>query len=285
MARDLKFYWQEQMQQIQDDHIQKVQESTRMALIDWTRSKGEGKDYSENKPVLRFNPPGHWYEIPNMIKNGVLSSLLKSNDQLKYLLCQNVDTLGASADPAILGMHIDSKAAITFEVTPRRFEDSGGGLAYVNGHMRLIEGLALPREEDEFRLSYYNTLTCWIDIDALLNFFGIDRDMVLHASDDSQNALQILDSLYKAECSIPTYVTLKNVKHIWGQGQEDLYPVAQFEKLWGDITGLQDLRTRYVAVPRFRGQQLKDPSLLDKWINDGSLAHVRKLCCFSSHMT
>ena len=40
---------------------------------------------------------------------------------------------------------------------PRRIEDRGGGLARVDGRLRLVEGLALPREEDEFALTYYNS--------------------------------------------------------------------------------------------------------------------------------
>ena len=32
----------------------------------------------------------------------------------------------------------------------RRLEDRGGGLARVNGRVRIVEGLAMPREEDEF---------------------------------------------------------------------------------------------------------------------------------------
>src|SRR2546430_2616744 len=30
---------------------------------------------------------------------------------------------------------------------------------------------------------------------------------------------------------MPTYITLKDVKKRWGQGQEDIFPVTQFEKL------------------------------------------------------
>ena len=36
---------------------------------------------------------------------------------------------------------------------------------------------------------------------------------------------------------LPTYITLKDVKKRWGHGQEDVFPVSQFEKLWGDMTG------------------------------------------------
>ena len=41
---------------------------------------------------------------------------------------------------------------------------------------------------------------------------------------------------------MPTYITLKDVKKRWGNGQEDVFPVAQFEKLWGDMTALPELR-------------------------------------------
>ncbi len=77
---------------------------------------------------------------------------------------------------------------------------------------------------------------------------------------------------------LPTYVTLKDVKKRWGHGQEDVFPVAQFEKLWSDLTALPEVDTRFVVVPRLRGQQLKDQAQLDGWLRDGSAAHVASLC-------
>jgi UDP-N-acetylglucosamine pyrophosphorylase len=56
----------------------------------------------------------------------------------------NVDTLGANVTPVLSRLHISENAALTTEVIPRRTEDQGGGLARVNGHLRLIEGLAMP---------------------------------------------------------------------------------------------------------------------------------------------
>ena len=50
----------------------------------------------------------------------------------------------------------------------RHIEDRGGGLARVDGRVRLVEGLALPSEELESSLRYYNSATYWIDIDRLL---------------------------------------------------------------------------------------------------------------------
>jgi hypothetical protein len=97
----------------------------------------------------------------------------------------------------------------------------------VNGRLRLLEGLALPREEDEFGLSYYNSNTSWLHIDRLLAAFGLSRR-------DLRNADKVAAAVRTLGARMPTYITLKDVKKRWGHGQEDVFPVAQFEKLWGD---------------------------------------------------
>jgi hypothetical protein len=99
-----------------------------------------------------------------------LSRSRKQNPELKYLFLHNIDTLGAALDPSWLGQHIESAQALSFEVVQRRFEDRGGGLARVGGRLRLIEEMALPREADEAKLSYYNSLSTWISIDPLCDF-------------------------------------------------------------------------------------------------------------------
>jgi len=75
---------------------------------------------------------------------------------------------------------------------------------------------------------------------------------------------------------------LKEVKRRWGNAQEDVFPVAQFEKLWGDMTALSDVRSRFAVVSRQRGQQLKDVAQLDGWVRDGSRAYVEELADFGA---
>ncbi|MBN2425836.1 MAG: UTP--glucose-1-phosphate uridylyltransferase [Calditrichaceae bacterium] len=271
MVKDLKFAWQEMPQQILDEQSQKMLESTRSALINWAEQMGEGNDYTDNLPAQCLHPVGHWYELPNMLRNGTLLKLLESYPNLKYLMLHNIDTLGADMDPAILGYHILRQKALTVEVIARGIDDRGGGLARVDGQLRLVEGLTLPDEEIEFRLSYYNSNTAWIDLDQYLKTFSLERS-------DLTNEVIVLNAIRKMAGRMPTYVTLKEVKKRWGKGQEDIYPVAQFEKLWGDMTALPELTCQYIAVPRFRGQQLKTPAQLDGWLRDGSAAYVNSLC-------
>ena len=274
MARDLRFAWEEMPQQMLDEQAQKVRQSLQAALLGWAQAMGEGSDYTDNVPTQCLHPVGHWYEVPNMLRNGVLAQLLVEQPELKVLMVHNVDTLGANVDPMALGWHLESGAAWTGEVITRRIEDRGGGLARIDGRLRLVEGLALPREEVEFRLSYYNSSTTWLDIDRLLALFGLARA-------DLNDGKKVAAGVRAVAVRMPTYVTLKDVKKRWGKGQEDVLPVAQFEKLWGDMTALPELDCRFVAVPRLRGQQLKEVAQLDGWLRDGSAAYLESLCAWA----
>lgn len=274
-VRDLRFAWEEMPVQLLDERQQRVRESLHAALINWARSTGEATDYRDNLPSQCLHPVGHWYEIPNLLRNGVLRDLLTNKPQLRTLLLHNIDTLGASLDPGLLGLHRRLGGGLTYEVIDRRIEDRGGGLALIDGRPRLVEGLAMPREEDEFRLSYYNTQTTWIEIDRLLDVFELDRE-ALH------DEARVSAAIRKLAMRLPTYVTLKDVKKRWGHGQEDIFPVSQFEKLWSDMTALPITDCKFLVVSRARGQQLKEPSQLDGWLRDGSAAAVEALCDWDS---
>jgi hypothetical protein len=271
MERDLRFAFEEMPQQLLDEQAQKVRESLHATLIAWARQMGEASDYTDNLPMQCLHPVGHWYEVPNLLRNGVLLRLIEVRPQLRHLMVHNIDTVGADADPALLGYHIEQGAALTTEVIPRHIEDRGGGLARIDGRVRLIEGLALPNDEIESRLSYYNSSTTWVDIDQFLAVFGLTRN-------DLVNTEKVTQAVRHMAARMPTYITLKDVKKRWGKGQEDIFPVTQFEKLWGDMTALPELDCRFVVVPRTRGQQLKEPAQLDGWLRDGSAVYVEGLC-------
>jgi hypothetical protein len=268
--RDLRFAWEEMPQQLLDEQAQKVRQGLHAALIGWAKEKGEAANYDDNLPLQCLHPVGHWYEVPNLLRNGTLRELLAIRPNLRYLMVHNVDTMGVDVDPGLLGYHIESGAAMTTEVIARHLEDRGGGLARVDDRARLVEGLALPAEEIESQLSFYNSATYWIDIEQLLAVFRLTREDL---GDDEK----IGEAVRRMAAHMPAYITLKDVKKRWGKGQEDVYPVAQFEKLWGDMTALAEWKCNFVAVSRRRGQQLKEPAQLDGWLRDGSAGYVESL--------
>jgi hypothetical protein len=275
MERNLRFAWEETAHQILDEQAQKVRDSLHVTLIAWARQAGEGSDYRDNLPTQCLHPVGHWYEIPNLLRSGALAQLLEIRPKLRHILVHNIDTAGVDVDEGILGYHIEQGAAMTAEVIERHVDDRGGGLAVVDGRLRLVEGMALPDEEIESRLSCYNSATYWIDIDRLLAVFGLRRS-------DLGDDARVAASVSALAARMPTYVTLKDVKKRWGKGQEDVFPVAQFEKLWGDMTALPEWDCRFILVSRARGQQLKEPAQLDGWLRDGSAAFVESLCAWDA---
>ena len=270
-VRDLVFHWEETSHQMLDEQQQKVRQSAQIALQKWAKSTGEASDYTDNISDQCMHPVGHWYEFSSMLRNGTLRQVLKDFPRLKYLLLHNIDSVGTNIDPVCLSHHMRTGTALSFEVIGRKIEDRGGGLARVDGKVRLLEGMAMPSEQDEFKLTFYNTMSTWIDIDLILTVFGLDRNS--------------LGDPNKVDCAVrtmasrmPTYLTIKDVKKRWGLGQEDIYPVTQFEKLWGDMSSLPEVSCRFLAVDSKRGQQLKDPAQMDGWFRDGSARFVENLC-------
>ena len=105
----------------------------------------------------------------------------------------------------------------------------------------------------------------------MLDAFGL-------STSDLGNKEKVKESVRFMAQRMPTYITIKDVKKRWGKGQEDVFPVTQFEKLWGDMTSLPELNCNYVAVPRMRGQQLKEINQLDGWLRDGSAKYLESIC-------
>ena len=144
------------------------------------------------------------------------------------LLMSNVDNLGATLDPAILGLHAELGGAITAEVVKKVPGDKGGAPALLDGTPQIIEGFRFPPSFDQDSIDVFNTNTFVLDAGA------IDRDFEL-----------------------PYYRVEKQV---------DGAPAIQFERLVGELTAL--LPARFVEVsrsgPDCRFLPVKDPEELER---------------------
>ena len=281
MVRDLKAFWKPRLETSAAAPGREDRKRLRDAMIARAVEEGEGEDFLGDDPARSYYPPGHWYEIPNLIENGTLARMLEKNPGLKYLMVHNTDTLGAALDPVLLGAHIIRGPVLSFEATRRWWGDRGGFLARVNGRLRLLEGLALEKPEVGFGLTYYNSLTTWITIDSFLDVLNLRRDDLFRARRDPRFQSRIVNALRLLGERVPTYLTLKEVRRDLGGGRSRKVLVAQCEKLWGDITGLDEFSVQYIPVDRFRGRQLKNPDRIDHWIREGFRDRVAEICLFS----
>ena len=151
-------------------------------------------------------------------------------------MMSNVDNLGATVDPAIVGLHLERGAALTAEVVRKEPGDKGGAPARLDGRLEIIEGFRFPKGFDQDSIPVFNTNTFVLDAAA------IDRDFEL-----------------------PYYRVEKTV---------DGRPAIQFERLVGELTAF--LPTAFVEVDREgadgRFLPAKDPDELGRRV--GSIRQV-----------
>ena len=94
-----------------------------------------------------YHVPGHGDCLESIRASGTLARLRERG--ILWILLSNVDNLGATIDPLVLGHHILSGRAMTCEVTEKRRSsngdwDRGGSPATVDGRLCIIEGFRFP---------------------------------------------------------------------------------------------------------------------------------------------
>ena len=140
-----------------------------------------------------YYAPGHGDFFHCIRHSGVLGALIMRG--VKYLLFSNVDNLGATVDPVVLGHHIQAGAEMSVEVTAKRKTatgewDKGGAPAKVAGRAQLVEGFRLPPELPPTFLPDFSTNN------FIFNTAAVDRDVPLQwhlvkKKVDGKNAIQL----------------------------------------------------------------------------------------------
>jgi UTP--glucose-1-phosphate uridylyltransferase len=158
-------------------------------------------------------------------QTGVLGRFRRSGGKLLYM--SNVDNLGATLDPAVIGAHLASGAKVTAEVVRKDPGDKGGAPARVDGVPQIVEAFRFPPSFDQNSIPLFNTNSFVFDAEA------IDRDFDL--------------TFFRVEKQV-------------GDAK-----VIQFERLVGQLTAF--LPSHFLEVPRNgpdgRFQPVKDPDELD----------------------
>lgn len=153
--------------------------------------------------------PGHG-DLPEALqRSGLLRRFVDTGGKL--VLITNVDNLGATLDPTLIGWHLSHTSPVTCEVVDKVGTDRGGIPARLDGRPVILEEFRLPEGFDPSAVRVFNTNTFWIDAEALLT----------------------LDMPW-------TYFTV--AKQSNGQS------FVQFERLLGEITAHLD--TQFIRVPR-----------------------------------
>lgn len=128
-----------------------------------------------------YAAPGHGDALRRVRDSGVLAQLRARG--VEHVMISNVDNLGATLDPALLGAHLQAVAGgaeLSVEVVRRQPEDAGGCVAEVAGRPVIVESFRLPAETPLENYPHFNTNTLWITLAALerehpLSWFPVTR--------------------------------------------------------------------------------------------------------------
>jgi len=171
--------------------------------------------------------PGHGDFVDAVRDSGLLDAFVKGGG--KTVSVANLDNLGATLDPMLLGLHVDRGRPVTCEVVDKVEADRGGIPVRHGGRAVVLEEFRLPVGFDADRVRVFSTNTFHFDARAL--------------------------STYGAPWSY--FVVNKKV-----EGR----PVVQFERLINELT--THLDTSYVRVERAgalsRFLPVKDPEELER---------------------
>jgi UTP--glucose-1-phosphate uridylyltransferase len=186
----------------------------------------DGSLFRDEGDSLSPYAPGHG-DLPFALRrSGLLGEFVQRGGRFLYM--SNVDNLGATLDPAVIGAHLESGAQVTAEVVRKEPGDKGGAPARVDGAPQIVESFRFPPGFDQDTIPVFNTNSFVLDATAL------DRDFPL-----------------------TWFVVRKKV-----EGRD----AVQFERLVGELTAL--LPTAFLEVERHgpdgRFQPVKDPEELTR---------------------
>jgi len=153
--------------------------------------------------------PGHG-DLPDALKrSGLLERFVKRGG--KTLMMTNIDNMGGTLDPLILGFHLAHGRPVTSEVVDKLGSDRGGIPVRLNDKPVVLEEFRIPPSFDPASVRVFNTNVFHFDAKALL------------------------------ELDMPwTFFTV--TKKVDGKG------VIQFERLVNEVCSV--LPTKYLHLPR-----------------------------------
>ena len=186
----------------------------------------EGDLFREDSGELPPHAPGHGDLTFALRRSGILKRFREAGG--RTLLMSNVDNLTATLDPAVIGAHLESGAALTAEMAPKEAGDRGGAPARVDGKAQIVEEFRFPESFEQERIPVFNTNTFVLDAET------IDREFPL------------------------TWFAVK--KSVDGR------PAIQFERLVGELTAF--IESAFLRVERHgpdaRFQPIKTPDDVEK---------------------
>ena len=130
------------------------------------RLRGDGSLFVGDDGAPSPHAPGHGDLADALRLSGAFTRYREAG--VRTLFVCNVDNVGATLDPALLGLHRSLGGAVTAELVSKRPGDAGGlPVRRSDGSLAIAEAFRVPEGFPYERFPLFNTNTLWIDVAAL----------------------------------------------------------------------------------------------------------------------
>lgn len=131
------------------------------------RMTPEGELFRDDAGEASLYPTGHG-DVPDAVRrSGLLQRFVDGGG--KHVWIANLDNLGATLDPILLGMHIEAGKALSVEVVDKE-GDKGGIPVRVHGRPVIAEEYRLPKSFDAATVRVFNTNTILATAEAIATY-------------------------------------------------------------------------------------------------------------------
>jgi len=167
-----------------------------------------GELFRDAQGAVSFYAPGHG-DLFDVLAGAPEFHRFAANGG-KMVTVGNVDNLGATVSPVVLGAHLAQRKPVTVEVAARAPGDKGGAPARWQGRVQVLEGFRFPSGFAIESIPVFSTNTMVVDASSIRTDYKL--------------------TWFRAE------------KEVGGT------PVVQFERLMGEVTSF--VPSTYLTVPR-----------------------------------
>ena len=122
--------------------------------------------FVDEQGSLSFAPCGHGdflYLVQDYLRK-------ENIPNVKYMFFSNIDNLGTTIDPLILGYHINSGKGRTVELAAKLPGDKGGAPCFVDDELIIVEQMKFPANFNQDEIKVFNTNNFWFTIFDLENY-------------------------------------------------------------------------------------------------------------------
>ncbi len=159
---------------------------------------------------LSYAPCGHGdfiYLLQDYLRNTRVPNI-------KYMFFANIDNLGSTITPDLLGYHIAHQQGRTVELAAKEAGDKGGAPCFVDNELIIVEQMKFPKQFDQSTIPWFNTNTFWFTIQNLLEF-NEDLPLVLAEKTIGDNDVIQLEH-FACDVNISSkFIVVPRVKRFW----------------------------------------------------------------------